>query len=210
MDGHLFQRAEPARKGLGLVQGGRQKDELDRRIQKNHGLLPDLAPIGVVDVVALVKDDGAEALEAEGGREAEPLRLRALLVQKVAQNLRRHDDDLGVGAELDVARHDADRVVLELGSEVVVFLVGEGLDGGRVKDPFALGQAMVDLVFAHEGLARARLGTDKDMVALVNGRNGVLLEGVQGERIGECRRVEVCGDGLGQIGLDESGIHLSG
>jgi len=158
--------------------------------------------------VALVKDDGVEAVETERGREAEPLGLGAPLVEKVAQNLGRHDDDLGAREFLDVARHDADRDALELPLQVVVFLIGQGLDGGRVKDPPALGQAVVNLVLAHERLARARLGTDKDVVALMNGRDGVLLEGVEGERKGDRLGIEFLGDGLGQIGLEEVGIHL--
>ena len=61
MDGALFEFAEPGGEYLRRVHGGRKKNELYGGIQEDHRLLPDGAPVLVIDIVTLIEDDGVKA-----------------------------------------------------------------------------------------------------------------------------------------------------
>ena len=76
----------------------RQTNMTSGGAQHQH-LLPDATPVGVLQVVDLVEDDHAQALEERGAGK-----------QHVAQHLGRHDHDGGFGAQGRVAGEQAHRV----------------------------------------------------------------------------------------------------
>lgn len=177
----------------------RQKYEVDIRRQENHRLLPDGTAVAVVDVVALIKDDRVQVFQAQGRGDSELARgRRVALEEKIAQNLRRHDHHVRVGAVLEIAGHDPD--AREHSFQVVELLVAEGLNRGGVEDPAALGEAGGDLVLAHERLARASLRRDEHILVAADGGNGVLLEGIQ-------RELDVHRELLRQSVARRGGIH---
>ena len=153
VDGDLLEFAEPSGEGLGLLEGGAEENELDLRGRQNHGLLPDLASGGVVDVVAFVKDDGTEVVEGQGGCETDGLCLRAPLLEEVEEDFGGHDHDLRIRGVLDIARHNTDGGAREIPFQVVELLITEGLDGGRVEDAFLLLERLVDAEKADQSLA---------------------------------------------------------
>jgi len=67
-----------------------------------------------------------------------------LLVQKVPKNFGGHDEDLGIGLELDVACHDADGMSWKLFLEIGELLIGEGFNGIGGEDPLAFRKGLVD------------------------------------------------------------------
>ena len=186
VDGALLEFAHPARKQLGAVDGRREHDEVDFGRQEHDALLPDLAPLGIVDVVHFVKDHGVDIVEREQRRRAHAFRGRAPLKQQVPQDLGGHDDDVGVRAELDVARHDADAAVSVELLQVVELLVGQGLDGRGIKHSAArtaFGERVLDLILADEGLAASGLCSHQDVFVLLNRIDGLFLKGVQRVRM---------------------------
>lgn len=153
MHRHFLECAEPIGEEIRAIERGRQKDTLDAVRHADHGLLPDLATTGVIDIVAFIKDDEAEVIEGQGGSEADTLGLRALLAQEVAQNLGGHDENLGRGEFLDVPGHEADRCISELSLQIAELLIGQGFDGGGIEDTLPLFQCLIDTEFAYGGLA---------------------------------------------------------
>lgn len=79
-------------------------------------------------------------------------RARVLFEEEVAENLCCHNHNRRIRLKLDITCHDADLSRPHL-LEVVELLIGEGLDRGRVEDTTTLGEAVCNLVFAHERLA---------------------------------------------------------
>ena len=168
MDRALFEFAEPGGEYLRRVHSGRKKNELYGGVQEDHRLLPDGAPVLVVDIVTFIEHDGVEAIQRKGRSDAERLCGRAALVQEIPQDLGGHDDHVGVRLELDVTCHDAHAIREDL-LEVVELLVAEGLDRGRIEYAPALFKTVGDLVFADEGLAGACLGSHEDVGAFRDG-----------------------------------------
>lgn len=155
--------------------------------------------------MALVEDNGAKVVYGQRCRETEGLCFGPFFEQKVAENLCGHDNDLGIGLELDVARHNANGRMGILLCQIVEFLVGQRLNGRRVEDCFAEFECSVDQIFGCQGFARSCFGSDEAIMPLVHRRNGMFLEGIkrEGERNGG--RI---GGWLGlQIGLYKIGRH---
>lgn len=126
---------------------------MNRGGDQNQRLLPDLSPIRIVDEVAFIKDDEAQIVKAQGRCEAKGLCFRALFVQKVPEDFGGHDEDLGIGLELDIPCHDADRVVWKLFFEIGELLIRQGFNGIGRKDPLAFAQRLVDGYLSNCGLA---------------------------------------------------------
>jgi hypothetical protein len=183
--------ADPAGQGLEVGDGGRQTQDPNVLGREDDGLLPDRAALDVVEVVDLVEDDVADVVEGFRGLE-----------DRVAEDLRGHEDDLRVRIERDVAGLDADAVAVE-GGEVAELLVGERLDGGRVEDAGAFPEAALDGVLGHEGLARARGGGHDEGLAGVDDLDGALLERIQGDALILHERGEREEGGRGGGGLRE-------
>jgi hypothetical protein len=154
--GHRFQVGHRRRKG----------EDPDMLRREDDGLLPDGAALDVVQVVDLVEDDVAHVVERLGRLE-----------DRVAEDLRGHQDDLGVRVERDVAGLDADAVAVDL-AEVAELLVGERLDGGGVEDARALGHALLDRVLRDERLPRPGGGGDDEGLLVVDDADGLFLERV--------------------------------
>jgi len=179
MQGDLLEGSEPLGKGRRVSEGRRESDDLYGRWKENETLFPDLAAIGVVDVVTFVEDHDAEVLEGQGGRETERLCLGAGLVEQIAKDLRGHDEDLGVGPVLHVARHNADRCLRELAFEIAELLVRQGFDRGRDEGPLAFVQGLEDGELSDSALAGPRGGAGKNVVIQMDGLLGILLEGIE-------------------------------
>ena len=77
----------------------------------------------------------------------------ALFVKKVPKNFGGHDEDLGIGLELDVACHDADSVFWKLFLEIGELLIGQGFDGIGGKDSLAFRKGLVNSDLSDGGLA---------------------------------------------------------
>jgi hypothetical protein len=63
MDGDLFESTEPIREGCGVLQGGREKDQLDGRRDEDECFFPDFSPVRIVDEMAFIKDDEAQVVK---------------------------------------------------------------------------------------------------------------------------------------------------
>jgi hypothetical protein len=154
VDGDLLESPEPIGKGRGILQGGREKDQLNRRRDENERLFPDLAAIRIVDEVALIKDDETQVVKGQGGCEAQRLCFRAtLFVKKVTEDFGGHDKDLGIGLKLDVTCHNTDSVFWELFLKIGELLIGQGFDGIGGEDPLAFRKGLVDGDLSDSGLA---------------------------------------------------------
>ena len=135
-------RLQPGAELLGVADGGRERDDGDGGRKVDDHLLPHRTAEPVRQVVNLVHDDEAEAVEGAGVR-----------VEHVAEHLGRHDDDRRLAVDAVVAgeqSHGPGAVPLD---EVVVLLVGEGLDRGRVEALQAAVEGKVDRELPHECLA---------------------------------------------------------
>jgi hypothetical protein len=64
VDGNLLESPEPIGKGRGVLQGRREKDQLNGGRDENKRLFPDLSTIGIIDEVAFIKDDEAQVVKA--------------------------------------------------------------------------------------------------------------------------------------------------
>ena len=131
-------------------------------------LLPDRAPVGVLEVVDLVEDHVAQALEA--GRPG---------VDHVAQHLGGHDDDRGVAVDGVVPGQQPDRLRPVAADQLAVLLVRQRLERGGVERLAALGQGPVHGVLRHHRLARPGRRGHHHAAAGVEGVEGLPLEPVQ-------------------------------
>ena len=208
VNGALFEVAEPGRKGLWRIHSGRKKHELDGRIQENHSLFPDGAPVLVVDIVTLVKYDGIQTVQREGRCDAEGLCGRPTLEQEISEDFSGHDDDVRVRLVFEVAGHDAHTARKEF-LEVVELLVAEGLDGGRIEYAPTFAKTVRNLIFADESFPGARFRRDEDIGSGRNRSNGLLLEGVKRECVCLCRICRKILTGLGTfLNMEEGRGHL--
>ena len=182
VDGALLEVAHPLREPLGAVDGRGQHYQIYGGRQEHDTFLPHLAAVGVVDVVHFVEHHGIHAVHRQRCGHAQRLGRCSLLEQQVAQDLGGHDDDVGVRAELDIARHHAYAIGVDC-LEVAELLVGKRLDGCRVKRALALGKRMLDLVLADQSLAAARLGSDENVLVVLDRVNRLLLKRIQGKGV---------------------------
>ena len=119
----------------------------------------------------LVEDHGVEAFEQVGSGQ-----------QHVAQHLGRHHHDWGSGFDGRVAGQEPDVLGPIGGTQLAVFLVGQGFEWSRVKGLGAAEQGPVDGVGGDEGLARSGRGRDEHAVPGVEGTKRLELEVVRRER----------------------------
>ena len=112
------------------------------RRRLDNDLLPDGAAGEVIDVMNFVEDDVADLLQ--------PLRI---LIDKVAQDLRRHDDDGGARVDGVLAGHEADVTLAMKSLVVVIFLVGQCFQGRRVNRARVGLEAPEDGVVGDNGLS---------------------------------------------------------
>ena len=145
--------------------------------------------------MALIKDDGVEAVKRQLGCDAHRCRGCVGLEEQVAQNLRGHDNNVSIGAELEISRHDTHGGRRKQLLEVVELLVAEGLDWGRVKDAAALSETVGDLVLTDESLAGTCLGGHENILMLGDGGDCMLLERIERECVvnRECLREGLAG-----------------
>lgn len=154
MNGPPFEVTEPGGEEFGMVERRAEHHEFHFGRQENHGLLPDFPAVAVIDIVALVKDDCVETLDAQARRQADVFGRRAAFVEKIAEDLSRHHDDRCVRTELDIAGQDADGGTGAIGGlQIMELLVGEGLNRRRVEDASALGECVLDLILTYKGFA---------------------------------------------------------
>jgi len=99
--------------------------------------------------VAFVQDDVAEAVEAAA-------------VERVPENLGRHDEDRRAGVHLDVAGENSDRVGAEGAGKIGELLVGERLERSRVRYAALGGEGSVDRELGDERLAGSGRRRDDD------------------------------------------------
>ena len=163
-------RAQPAAELVGVVHGGGEADEADLGRAEDEDLLPDPAPVGVLNEVDLVEHHRVQALEEIGARQ-----------QHVAQHLGGHDDDRRPGAQGRVAGQQADMLLPVGRDELPVLLVRERLEGRRVEGLAVGRQGPVDGVGRHERLARPGGGRHQHRVPRVQGVERLVLEVVEGE-----------------------------
>ena len=105
----------------------------------------------------------------------------------IHEDFRGHDEDLGIGIGLDVAREETEGNVRIFARKLGVLLIGQGLDRTRVDDFLAIRRRrrrkMLECEFRRQRLARSRVRRDEDMVALQNALDGILLKRTQIERV---------------------------
>ena len=193
---------EPVAELLGVGDGRGQRHQGHRRREVDDHLLPDRAAEAVGEVVHLVHHHVAEAVEGGGAR-----------VEHVPQDLGGHHDHRGVAVDAVVAGEQADLVGAVALGQVVVLLVGEGLDRRGVEALAALGEGQVDGELADDGLARAGRGGDEDAAAVLQRLACLDLEGVEAELVQlaelcECGGV-LCGAATAG-GVALGGRHLIG
>ena len=148
-----------------------QRDQGHRRREVDDHLLPDRAAEAVGQVVHLVHHHVGQALEAGRAR-----------VQHVAQDLGGHHHHRGVAVDRVVAGQQAHLVGAVALDQVVVLLVGQGLDRRGV-EAFALArpQREVHRELAHHRLAGAGGRAHEHAAAPFQGLAGGSLEIVQVE-----------------------------
>jgi len=99
-------------------------------------------------------------------------------VEHVAEHLGGHHDDRSPASDGVVPGQKADVLPPVLVAEVLVLLVGKGLDGGGVKGPQPLGQGQVDRHLGHQGLACSGGSGHDDVEAFFQRLGRFGLEGV--------------------------------
>jgi len=75
-----------------------------------------------------------------------------LFVQEVAEDFCGHDEDLGIGLELDVACHDANTMSWKLFLQIGELLIGQRFDRIGGKDSLAFAQGFVNGYFSDRSL----------------------------------------------------------
>ena len=185
----------PGREILDIGDRGGQSDDADLPGKMDDDLLPDRAAEPVGEVMDLVEYD--EPQRVERGR---------MLVEHVAQYLGRHDDDVGLGVDRDVARQQPDAVGAVNGGQVMVLLVAQRLDRRGVERLDITLAGQIHREVGHHGLACARRGRDEHVLPPLQRVYRVLLEIVQVERQRGC---ETRGDArVMRLTLLECGIPL--
>ena len=147
-------------------------DQRHRLRKVDDHLLPHRSAGPVGEVVDLVHHHEAEALQRPGPG-----------VQHVAEDLGRHHDDRGIAVDDVVAGQQADPVVAVARDEVVVLLVRQGLDRGRVERLAAGLEREVDGELAHDRLAGAGRRRHQDSAPVLDLPAGAHLEVVEREGV---------------------------
>lgn len=161
---------QPVAELLGVGHGRGERDQGDGLGEVDDDLLPDRAAEAVGEVVDLVHDHVAEAVEGAGAR-----------VEHVAEHLGGHHHHRGVAVDAVVAGEQADLGGAVALDEVAVLLVRQCLDRRGVEALPAAPQREVDGEFADDGLAGSGGSGDQDALARLQGAAGLQLEVVQRE-----------------------------
>ena len=175
----LLQLPQPGGKDFRTVNGGRKKYKIHMARKKNHRLFPNGTPVPVIDIVAFIKYYGIQAVKAECCSNPQCLCGRVMLEEEIAENLRRHDDYVGIRLVLQVSRHDTD--TWKHPFQVVEFLIREGLDRGCIEDTTTFRKTVGNLVLTYKGFSRAGFRCHEDVLITADGGYGMLLKGVKGE-----------------------------
>ncbi len=161
---------QPVAELLGVGHGRGERDQGDGLGEVDDDLLPDRAAEAVGEVVDLVHDHVAEAVEGAGAR-----------VEHVAEHLGGHHHHRGVAVDAVVAGEQADLGGAVALDQVAVLLVRQRLDRGGVEALPPAPQGQVDGEFADDGLAGSGGSGDQDALARLQGAAGLQLEVVQRE-----------------------------
>jgi len=168
------QPREPVGDLLAVADRRGEHQQVDAGGEVDHGLFPDDPAVAVAQVVGLVEDD-----EVEG--EVAPLVHG--VVELVAQDLRRADDERRLGVLPRVPGEDADAIRPEDIAELDPLGVAQGLERRGVPGASAPGLDGPDGLLGDPRLARARGGRD-EAVGPGHGVDGPQLEGIGNERLG--------------------------
>ena len=161
---------QPVAELLGVGHRRRQADEFHRLVEIEDDLFPHRPALAVGEVVDLVHDHVAQAVQR-----------RRLRVEHVAQHLGGHDDDVGIAVARHVAGEQPDLLLAVDGDEVVVLLVAQRLDGRRVEALAAVGEGRADGELADDGLAGAGGRAHQNSAPGLDGAAGAELEIIGGE-----------------------------
>ena len=166
------ERSDPLAELLGVRDRRGQADDADGSGQVDQDLLPDRAPVGILQVVDLVHHHPLEAIERV-----------APLVQHVPEHLGRHHDDRRLAVDRVVPGQEAHPVGAVRRHEISELLVGQGLQRRRV-EAFAPGSdRSLDRELRDHGLARPGRRRDEDGPPLVQSLDRTQLEPIEWERI---------------------------
>ena len=150
----------------------RQAHEADGLRQVDDHLLPNRAPVRVLEEVHLVEHDESEVVQ----RPRPP-------VDHVAEDLGRHHDDRGVAIDRVVAGEQPDGVLAVDGGQIAVLLVRQRLDRRGVERSMAGGPSHGDAVFGDHGLTAPGRRRNDDVVTAIERVERVGLEPVDRERV---------------------------
>ena len=165
-------RLHPRRDLLGVRDGRRQRDDRDLGRQVDDHLFPHRAAGRVLEVVHLVEDRVAQALEG-----------RRTGVDHVAQHFGRHDHDRRVAVDRVVAGEQADVGRAVDAHEVAVLLIRQRLQRRRVEGLAARLERRRDRVLGDERLARSGGRRDEHRPSGVERVEGAALERIERERM---------------------------
>ncbi len=178
---------DPVRQLVDVADRRREADEANVLWKVDHHLLPDRAPIGILEEVHFVEHDETEVVQ-------EP---RAA-VDHVAQDLGGHHDDGGVTVDRVVPGQQAHVVLAVHGDEVTELLVRERLDRRRVERPLPREASEVDAVLRHDGLAAPGRHRNDHVLATIERIERIDLESIDAERVlrDECLPIGPTGDAV--------------
>jgi len=170
--GRTPHRGEPCAELLGVADCCRQCHDGGGLREVDHHLLPHRTSKAVGEIVHLIHHDVAEVGEGRGVR-----------VEHVPEDFSGHDDHGGLTVDGVVSREQPDVLGSMPVDEVVVLLIGEGLDGSRVEALASLTQCQVDRELPHDRLARSCGGCHEDTRTGLQGLAGPDLERIQFESV---------------------------
>ena len=163
--------AQPAAEFVGVVHRGRQADEANLGRAQDEDLLPDAAPVGVLNEVDLVEHHRVQALEEVGSGQ-----------QHVAQHFGGHDDDRRPRPQRGVTGEEPDVLLAVGGDELPVLLVRQRLERRRVERLAVGRQGPVDGIRRDQRLARPVGADTRTECPASSASEGLVLEFVEGER----------------------------
>ena len=175
--GRAPDRLDPLPQLTGVRHRRRQADEPHVGREADDDLLPDRAPVGVLQVVHLVEDHHVQVVE--GGRPR---------IEHVAEHLGGHHHNGRVAVDCGVTGEQSHPLGAQPGDEIAVLLVRERLDGRGVEGLATGVEGDVDRRIGDDRLARTRRCSDQDGAAGVELGDRLELETVEREGNGIRRR----------------------
>ena len=165
----------------------------------NNRLFPHCAAETVRQVVHLIHDHVAQAVQGGG-----------VGVEHVAQHLGGHHDHGCFRVNARIAGQQTHVILTVRAHKVVVLLVAQRLNGGRVERLHAAAQRQVDTELTHDGLTRARRGGNENGAVRLHRGTRLTLKVVQREiqgglkcaqgALGVCGAFAGCGVRGGVVG----------